>query len=173
MITLTTVTKNGEIHKQEAKPKRFRPIDGWERQKDGSFIRKLDDPRWITMEEMRQKIQKSKEKEKEKRENIKLLPPHPDIGIQTHGDRYIPKHVYCQPKYSRENFLSKLHYMYGSFEGPNVTLHNVRVKEYINCSDIKIDDEYIKIVIDFKKKELYLQKSKYGPIMKVYNLVYE
>lgn len=159
MITLTTITKNGEVHKQESKPKRFRPLDGWERQKDGSFIRKLDDPRWISMQEIRNKIQQRKVQ-----------------SVQTErvqDTEYVPKHVYCQTKYNRLEFLSMLKFRHGSFDGPKISLSDVTIQKAINCSGVKIGDTFLNVTIDFSEKIIYFQQSRYSSIMKVYNLVHE
>lgn len=70
MIKCITLNGDGSIAYFEEYPKRFRPILGWERKRDGSFYKTLGDPRCISHERAKAAIAEMQRQAKERENSI-------------------------------------------------------------------------------------------------------
>lgn len=100
MIKCTILNRDGEVHDLKEYPKRYRPRDGWERLKNGNFIKRLDDPRSITSKERIAALERIKKR--------KMLPEPKIVDASTlvklsHKD---PTTVYPSKRITLQSFLA-------------------------------------------------------------------
>ena len=133
MIKLTTFTKDGIIHKEEFKQKGFRPLNGWERLKDGNFVKVLGDPRCISFQEIKEQIKQSLQNTSNTIKNAKKPTTVKSL----------------EPKYKDVRFLSSVKAKATKFNDDNlITLRKVKIRQSGLSSMIRVGDYFSKIEIN-------------------------
>lgn len=130
MIKLTTLDKDGKIFKEEVKPKRFRPLNGWERLKNGDFVKKLDDPRCISFQEMKKYIQDSHKDEIKKSINKPITSKA------------------MQAKFTDVQLLGKIRAKRTAYGRNVTTMYHASIKEAGIAFALNIKDYFAKIEIN-------------------------